>query len=144
MDLESITLYLHRKHLGTVAISTEINSVLRPGTVGYLTITRYLRKQSFLDSSSVAADEREIEGPDAIDNATHHTLDEQPFASFFQFAKRILISMSIVRYHLVIKMAYKLKHCKWVPHRLSDAQKRARVAISGHLLDLLHSVQHRG
>jgi hypothetical protein len=75
MDLESITLYFHRKHLGAVAIHTEINSVLELGTIGCL------RERSFLDSSSVAADEPEIEDPDAMDNAIRQALDEQHFAS---------------------------------------------------------------
>jgi hypothetical protein len=71
-------------------------------------------------------------------------LDEQPFASLRQIAKRALIPMSTVRYRLVNKMTYKLKHCKWVPDRLSEAQKQTRVATSKRLLDLLGSVQHHG
>jgi hypothetical protein len=52
--------------------------------------------------------------------------------------------MSTVRYRLANKMAYKLKHCKWVPHRLSEAQKQTQVTPSKRLLDLLSSVQHQG
>jgi hypothetical protein len=52
--------------------------------------------------------------------------------------------MSTVRYRLMNKMTYKLKHCKWVPHRLSEAQKQTRVATSKRLLDLLRSVHHQG
>jgi hypothetical protein len=52
--------------------------------------------------------------------------------------------MSTVRYGLVNKMTYKLKHCKWVPHRSSEAQKQTRVAISKRPLDLSGSVQHQG
>jgi hypothetical protein len=44
MDLESITLYLNKKHLSAVAIHAEINSVLGEGTIGYSTAIRYLRK----------------------------------------------------------------------------------------------------
>jgi hypothetical protein len=35
MDLESITLYLNKKHLGAVAIHAEINHVLGTGMSGY-------------------------------------------------------------------------------------------------------------
>jgi hypothetical protein len=41
-------------------------------------------------------------------------------------------------------MTYKLKHFKWIPHRLSEAQKQTRVATSERLLDLLGSVQYQG
>jgi hypothetical protein len=54
MDLESITLYLNKEHLSAVEIHAEINSVLEEGTIGYSTITRYLRKQSFANASQLA------------------------------------------------------------------------------------------
>jgi hypothetical protein len=54
MDLESITLYLNKKHLSAVAIHAEINSVLGEGRFGYSTVTRYLWKQSFANASDLA------------------------------------------------------------------------------------------
>jgi hypothetical protein len=54
MDLGSITLYLNKKHLSAVAIHAEINSVLGEGTIGYSTVTRYLRKQNFANASHLA------------------------------------------------------------------------------------------
>jgi hypothetical protein len=80
---------------------------------------------------------------DPIDRAILQTLNTQPFASLQQLAKRILIPATTVRYHLVDRMRNKIKHCKWVPHRLSAAQKQARVTISRNILDLLHSLQHQ-
>jgi hypothetical protein len=144
MDLESITLYLNKKHLSAVAIHAEINSVLGKGTIGYSTVTCYLRKQSFANASHLAPEEPDLGAAETIDNAILQALDEQPFASLHQIAKRTLIPMSRVRYRLVNKMTYKLKHCKRVPHRLSEAQNHTRVAISKRLLDLLGSVQHQG
>jgi hypothetical protein len=52
--LESITLYLNKKHLSAVAIHVKINSVLGEGTIGYSTVTRYLRKQSFANAQHLA------------------------------------------------------------------------------------------
>jgi hypothetical protein len=144
MDLESITLYLNKKYLSAVTIHAEINSVLGEGTIGYSTITLYLRKQSFANASHLSPEEPDLGAADTIDNAILQALDEQPFGSFRQIAKRTLIPMPTVRYHLVNKMTYKLKHCKWIPHRLSEAQKQTRVATSKHVLDLLGSVQHQG
>jgi hypothetical protein len=53
MDLESFVLYLNKKDLVRVEIHTEINRVLGEGTIGYSTVTRYLYKQSFADSSTL-------------------------------------------------------------------------------------------
>jgi hypothetical protein len=72
------------------------------------------------------------------------TLDKQAFASLRQIAKRILVPLSTIRYRLVSKMANKLKHCRWIPHRLWEAQKQTRVTTSKCLLDLLCSIQHHG
>jgi hypothetical protein len=144
MDLESITLYLNKKHLSAVIIHVKINSVLGESTIGYSTVTRYLRKQSFANVSHLAPEEPDLGATDPIDSVILQALDEQPFASLRQIAKRTLIPMSTVRCRLVNKMTYKLKYCKCVPHRLSEAQKQTRVAASKRLLDLLGSVHHQG
>jgi hypothetical protein len=54
MDLESITFYFNKKHLSAITIHAEINSVLGEGTIGYSTVTCYLRKQSFANASHLA------------------------------------------------------------------------------------------
>jgi hypothetical protein len=76
MDLESIKLYLSKKHLSAVAIYAEINSVLEEGTIGYSTVTRYLRKQSFANASQLAPEEPDLGAADTIDNAILQALDE--------------------------------------------------------------------
>jgi hypothetical protein len=133
MDLESITLYLAMKHLGAVEIHAEINKVLGERTVGYSAITWYLRKQSFPHSSEAAEEEVEIGTVHPIDRVILQMLNEQPFASLRQLAKRILIPATTIRFHSAKKMGYKIKHCKWVPHRLSAAQKQTRVTASRSL-----------
>jgi hypothetical protein len=112
MDLQSITLYLNKKHLSVVAIHAEINSVLGEGTIGYSTVTCYLRKQTSATASHLAPEEPDLGAADTIDSAILQALGEQPFASLRQIAKRTLIPMSTVRYRLVNTMTYKLKHCK--------------------------------
>jgi hypothetical protein len=154
MDLESIMIYLTMKHLGPLDIQAEINNILGQNTVGYSTITRYLRKRNFPHSSESAEEEAEIESCGTIGRAIRQGLNEQPFASFQQLAKRTLILATAIQYHLVDRITYKIKHCKLVPHRLSAArkekqkqkqkQKQTRVTISRRLLDLLHSLQHQG
>jgi hypothetical protein len=97
MDLESITLYLNKMHLSAVAIHAEISSVLGEGTIGYSTVTRCLRKQSFANASHLAPEEPDFGAADTIDNAILQALDEQSFASLRQISKRTLIPMSTVR-----------------------------------------------
>jgi hypothetical protein len=121
MDLESITLCINRKHLSAVAIHAEINSVLGEGTVGCSTVTCYLRKQSFASALHLAPEEPDLGAANTIHNAILQALDEQSFASLRQIVNRTLIPMSTVRYRVLDRMTYKLKHCKWVPHRLSEA-----------------------
>jgi hypothetical protein len=101
MDLESITLFLAMKSLSATAIQAEINNILGPGTVVYSTVTRYLCKRSFTGPSERPPHGPEIEGSDSIDQAILQALDETPFASLRQLAKRILIPMTTIRYHLV-------------------------------------------
>jgi hypothetical protein len=62
MDPESITLYLNKKHLSAIAIHAEINSALGEGTIGYSTVTHYLRKQSFANASHLAPEEPDLGG----------------------------------------------------------------------------------
>jgi hypothetical protein len=69
MGLESITLYLNKKHLSAVAIHAEINSVLGEGTIGYSIGTRYLRKQGFANASHRVPGEPDLGAGDTIDNA---------------------------------------------------------------------------
>jgi hypothetical protein len=82
MDLGSITLYLNKKHLSAVAIHAEINSVLGEGTVGYSTITCYLRKQSFANASHLAPEKPGLGAGDTTDNAILQALDESPLRHF--------------------------------------------------------------
>jgi hypothetical protein len=79
MNFESIVLYFNKNNLATVEIHAEINHVLGEGTIGYSTVTHHLRKQSFADSSTFPREDREIQGPDAIDNAILQALDKRPF-----------------------------------------------------------------
>ena len=101
MDLESITPFLAKKNLTAVEIQIEINSVLGVSTVAYSTVTRSLRKRSFIHPSERAAEGPEIEASDAIDEAILQALDETRFPSLRQLAKRILIPMTTIRYRLV-------------------------------------------
>jgi hypothetical protein len=76
MDLESIMLYLNKRHLSAVAIHAEINSVLGENTIGYSTVTRYLRKQCFANASHLDPEKPNLGAADTIDNAILQALDK--------------------------------------------------------------------
>jgi hypothetical protein len=76
MDFESVKLYLSKKHLSAVVIHAETNSVLREGTIGYSTVARYLRKQTFANTLRLASEEPDLGAADTIDNAILQAFDE--------------------------------------------------------------------
>jgi hypothetical protein len=71
-----------------------------------------LREQSFANALHLAQEEPDLGAADTIGNAILQAIDKQAFAALHQIAKRTLIPMSTVRYRLVNKMTYKLKHYK--------------------------------
>jgi hypothetical protein len=81
MDIELITPDFTKRHLKAFAIHIEINDILGEGTVGYSTVTQYLRKRSFADSSETLPEQPETKKSDSIDNVILQALDQQPFAS---------------------------------------------------------------
>jgi hypothetical protein len=70
------------KHLSVLEIHAEINSVLGQGTVGYLTITRHVQKQSFTHYSESADEEAEVASCGPIDRAILQARNEQPLLTW--------------------------------------------------------------
>jgi hypothetical protein len=79
-----------------VKIHAKSNKILGKDTLRYSTITRCLRKHSFLDSSELAEEETEIGSSEPIDRAIRQALNEQLFVSLQQIAKKILISLTTI------------------------------------------------
>jgi hypothetical protein len=50
--------------------------------------------------------------------------------------------MSMVRYHLVNSLGYRIRNIQWIPHSLSSSQKQARVEMSQDFLQVLRSAKH--
>jgi hypothetical protein len=93
-------LFLAKKNLSARGILIEINNVIETSTVTHSTTILYLWKRSFLQPSEVPLEYREIERVDSIDAIIVKALDETLFASLREFAKRILIMITTIRYHL--------------------------------------------
>jgi hypothetical protein len=76
MDIESITLYLNKRHLSAIAIHAEINSVLGEGAIKYSTVTRACGSKVFANASHLAPEEPDPGAADTIDNAILQAVDE--------------------------------------------------------------------
>jgi hypothetical protein len=71
--------------------------------------------------------EPKIEEEGFTDEAILGALEECPFSSLRQIAKRMLIPMSTLRYHLLNSLGHRIRNIRWVPHSLALSQKQARV-----------------
>jgi hypothetical protein len=69
-------------------------------------------------------------------------LEECPFSARRQIAKRTFIAMSMVQYHLVNSLGYRIRKIRWVLHSLSSSQKQAPVAMSQNLFQVLRLTKH--
>jgi hypothetical protein len=68
--------------------------------------------------------EPKIEAENFIDEAILGALEECPFSSLREVAKRIFIPMSPVQYRLVNSLGYRISHIRWVPHSFSSSQNK--------------------
>jgi hypothetical protein len=58
-----------------------------------------------------------------LDDRIASVLAEVPCLSLRQIVKRVMMSKSTAYRHLTSGMGWKLKHIRWVPHRLTDVEK---------------------
>jgi len=138
MDQRSIVLFLHQKGMNAQMIHSELVEVLREEAVGYSTVTKYLRQSYFSSTQEVSAEDP---SDGVIDHAILEALEIAPYASVRQIARMTLIPKSTVYNHLVYSLQLVSRHLRWVPHRLSDAEKKKRVTLSTELLKLLESME---
>jgi hypothetical protein len=83
-----------------------------------------------------------IEEENFINEAILGAFEEFPFSSLCQIVKRIFIPMSMIRYHLVNSLGYRIRNIPWVLHSVSLSQEQARVEMSQDLLQVLRLAKH--
>jgi transposase len=142
MDQRSICLFLEMKGLSARAIHNELTEVLGPEAIAYSTVTKYLRLGKMTtEIEEIPFIEFEHE-ENLIDQAITLALNDEPFASIRQIARKTLLPRSTIYRHLTNSMGFVVKHLRWVPHNLSDDQKQMRISKSIDLLHLLNSMKH--
>jgi hypothetical protein len=111
MDLRSIVAYLSMKDMNPREIYAEANDTLGADCIGYSTLTKYFREKSFSRSNLDTDSEPKIEEENFSDEAIIEALEEFPFSSLRQIAKRIFIPRNTVRYHLVNSL-YRIRNIR--------------------------------
>jgi hypothetical protein len=137
MNLRLIIVYLSMKDINVREIYADINDALGADCIGYSTVTKYLKKKNFSKSMIDMDFEPQIEKENCIDEILLGALEECPFPSLWQIAKRIFIPMSTVRYHLANSLGYRIRTIRWVHNFPSSSPKQTCVEMSQDLLQVL-------
>jgi hypothetical protein len=118
-------------------IHDDIVATLRPDAVLYSLVTRYLREARFLPSKPEphpADVQRDLDDSDQVILAG---LEDSPFASVRQLSRLTYLPSTTVYRHLTQSLGFVVRHLRWLPHALSDAQKGERVNLFRGLLRML-------
>jgi hypothetical protein len=97
---------------------------------------------SLLQNEPEAEDRAEDQGFSITDDAILDALEMMPFISIRQIAKMTFIPPTTGFRRLTKSVHFVLKRLCWIPHKLSDLQKQARIIMSKELLKLLEFMRH--
>jgi hypothetical protein len=140
MDLKSVCLFLGRKYEIAQEVCDEINKVLGEHMIGYSIVTQNLHLTRFGDIPVKAL---QISCPSVVNHTILTDLGEVPFSSVRELAKAICFSSTTVYHHLIQSLGFTVRHLRWLPHALIEAQMHQRVDLLKWLLAQLESVQAR-
>jgi hypothetical protein len=141
MDFRPIVAYLSMKDMNAKEISADMNNTLGADCIGYSTVTKYPREKVSRSRCLTQISRPKLKR-NFIDEAMFGVLKECPFSSLHQIAKRLLISMSPVRCHLVNSLGYRIRNIRWVLRSRSSTQKQTRVEMCQDLLQVLRLTKH--
>ena len=121
--MRSIVLYLKEQGLSAKDIYNDIVHTLGPDVIGYSTVTKYVRAESFFKNYIIIENDQNFS--DAMENQIliKDALNKFPFASVREIAKITGIPKSTVYDVLIYQLQFVLKHLRWIPHSLNSSQK---------------------
>jgi hypothetical protein len=143
MTQGSIVAYLSLKRMSAREIHEDIVATLGPDAVSYSSMTRYLREARFPPSKPEphpADVQRDLDGSDQVILAA---LEDGAFAQVRQLCRLTHLLSTTVYRHLTQSLGFVVRHLRWVPHALSDAQKGERVNLSRPRLRMLEVQRDR-
>jgi hypothetical protein len=103
----------------------------------YSTVTRTIREMSWTPKNIPKGRPPNV----AIDTAILRVLARDPAASPREIADEAKLPLFTVYYVLTIRIGYKFRRCRFVPHALSAQQKEARLTQSRELLQVLENAK---
>ena len=137
-----LVMYWHTKGYDAKAMHMKLVAYRAEGAPGYSTITKWLRA---LHRGEDILHRTFAPGPPPLEEneiLIRSCLIEKPFSSVRSISSTTAIPRSTV-HDTLMRMGYVVKHLKWVPHKLTDDQKRNRVELSKRMLDHLRTAKHR-
>jgi hypothetical protein len=122
-------------------IHSDLVATLGTKVPGYSTGTRWLREAQLDQFSETAVDFTEDVEADEIDEAILSALEVQPFGSVRNIARFTRLARSTVDWYLTHSLGFLVRHLRWIPHILTEEQKRIRVSNSEQLFAILQEQQ---
>jgi hypothetical protein len=137
MTQRPIVAYLSLRGMSAREIHDGIVATLGPDAASYSSVTRHLHEARFAPSKPglhPADVQRDL---DDSDQAILAALDDSPFAPVRQLSRLTHLPSTTVYRHLTQSLGFVMRHLRWMPHALSDAQNGERVNLSRRLLQML-------
>jgi hypothetical protein len=106
-------------------------------------VTNHLRAARIIPGDTTALSDATLFQINDSDEAILRALEEFPFSSVGQLSCAAHLPKTTVYRRLSEKLGLTARHLRWVPHRLSEAQKARRVQCSQSLLTRLRDQQTR-
>jgi hypothetical protein len=119
MDLKSIMFYLSQNGLSVQYIHFDIVYTFEPDTIGYSTLTLYLRDVRCAGSMDPEAVPDHDHKPEDTDQATLAALSEHLFTSIRELSRLTHVSVSVVHQCLIQSLHFRMQPLRWVHHFLT-------------------------
>ena len=139
MDIEQrfVIRFLIRKNLTKEDIIAELQNTYGDDAYSQSSIYFWIGeiKRGRTDLFNLPSPGRPVD--DQIDTLIQKELENDPFVSARIIARRIRVAISTVTTHLHKSLKMKNVHFRWIPHLLTEQQKKMRVELSNEILKAL-------
>jgi hypothetical protein len=141
MDFNSIVLDLKAKGMNAREIYSDLVASLGTKMQGYSTVTRWCCEAQLDQFSETAVDFTEDAEVDEIDETILPALEIQPFGSVRDITRLTRLALSTIHWHFTRSLGILVPHLCWIPHILTEEQKRTRISNLEQLLAILQEQQ---
>jgi hypothetical protein len=139
MDQRSVCMFLRKKLCSASAIYEQFVAFLESDAIPYTVMSKYLKETMWMACKNESP---EMEGSYVIDQAILAAPEKRPFSLVRDLTKQTCISPFTIHWRLTNSMGFVVKHLRWTPRKLNEAQLAARIHISNELLRIIRSVEY--